>query len=136
MEQEKKTEGRTEAWRWGILKRMRRQPLPPWMGRIKGRGFYFIRETAAGPRVEKGVAGEIVVASGTAPAADEKALKGFRKEISVRVNVYKAPFDVVKGRKGFATGFLGSVPPDALFLSRREAKNALAEILEGRRAAR
>lgn len=134
MEQEKKTEGRTEAWRRGILKRMRRQWLPPWMGRIKGRGFYFIRETAAGPRVEKGVAGEIVVASAT--AGNDLLLKTMRKETVVRVNLYKAPFDVVKGRKGFATGLLGSVPPDALFLSRREAKNALAEILEGRRAAR
>lgn len=137
-------EGKTEAFRRGVVKRSKRQSIPVFSSKIIGRGFYVIhrRYKCSHPSVQKGVVGEILLSGFhidmEGPRLMTKKfqadmLKNNRKQLIVRVNLYKPPFDIIKHnhRNYYGvndTGYLGTYSLNELFISKREAIEELKKL--------
>lgn len=145
-------ESKTQVFRKNALKRLYRQPLPLWVSKIKGRGFYVVRNKC----VVKGIVGDVVVSSRKVRQSEygkffgDFNFKQYRNELVVKVVLYASPYDVVKedyfikhtendprhqeyrwmddylGSKG-AIGLFGI---DELFKTKPEALDALKEMEE------
>lgn len=125
-------ESKTDILRRGLNRRLSRAPLASWMKRVRGRGFYVIWRYDGYPRgVVKGVVGEIVVSPKY--IEDEKYIRfdkrfnlsSYRELVEVRLNLYVAPYDVVRHRFMNGSidngGFLGQYRVDELFATRADA---------------
>ena len=137
-------EGKTEAFRRGVKKRLNRQPIPLWTGKLIGKGFYVVhrRYECSTPSVQKGVVGEVILSGFQINMEDPRfmtkkfqadMLKNNRKQLVVRVNLYKPPFDIIKrkywGNYGVnGTGYLGTYSLDELFVTRKEAYEKLKSL--------
>ena len=137
-------EGKTEAFRRGVKKRLNRQPIPLWTGKLIGKGFYVVhrRYKCSTPSVQKGVVGEVILSGFQVDMEGPRLmtkkfqadmLKNNRKQLVVRVNLYKPPFDIIKHKYSdyygiHSTGYLGTYSLDELFVTRREAYEKLKSL--------
>ena len=137
-------EGKTEAFRRGVKKRLNRQPIPIWTGKLIGKGFYVVhrRYKCSTLSVQKGVVGDVILSGFQVDMnSSELMSKGFRedmlksnrKHLIIKVNLYRPPFDVMKrmyrdnyGING--TGYLGTYSLDELFVTRKEAYEKLKSL--------
>lgn len=91
-------ESKTQVFRRNALKRLYRQPLPLWVSRIKGRGFYVVRNKC----VVKGIVGDVVVSSKKVRQGEYEKFFGdfdfrsYRNELAVKFVLYASPYDIVK----------------------------------------
>lgn len=134
-------ETKTEAFRRNVIKRLYRQSLPQWIAKLKGHGFYVIHKkyNCSDPHVEKGVVGDVIVSDIQVmmdgprlmtKGFEEQMLKYCRKELVVTVNLYKAPFDVIKHKYSYShgiskTGYLGTYSLMDLYRTKADAMEGL-----------
>ena len=91
-------ESKTQFFRKNALKRLYRQPLPLWISKIKGRGFYVVRNEC----VVKGIVGDVVISSKKVKKSEygkffgDFNFKQYREELVVKVVLYASPHDIVK----------------------------------------
>lgn len=89
---------RTDTFKKNALKKLFRQPLPLWISKIKGKGFYVIRNH----HVVKAIVGDVIISS--KPIAESQFdiyfgdfnFRKYREELIVKLVLYASPYDVVK----------------------------------------